>query len=1074
MFLFYKGLILFFITFLILFFLVNLIEYKLFLSSEWRKLIFVTSVLFLSIVFVRYVLWTGIIATGIAGKLNNRKASLIIAGFLPEIKDKLLNIIELHDIQDKRASLEITEAAIVQKISDLKFLDFAKAINIKQLKGLAGYFIISFTIVGAIHLINSNIYLESANRLIHFNKEFVKPSPYDIIWINEIKEIEKGNSFKIRIECAGKEIPSVMYINIEGNGFIMNTVSDNLFEYELNAVINPVSFYFTDLRYKSVKYFLDVTPVPVINSFSALITVPSYTGLNNYSIENIGDINVPKGSRIKWNFGCFDTEALAVCFGGEDTLMAEKIGNNIFEFEKMILKGTGYDILIKRKGGSFQSAMNFRAEVIEDNFPEIRIQQVQDSSRLTRLFFRGTIHDDYGFSKLGFHINSEGMDTLLSLPFNRYVIPQEFYYSIDIRDFKQNSNVLHYYFSVADNDGINGPKITVSESFTFIFPGKDELENREKEDFKNIEELISESQRLSNEIKQDLKQLQIKNINNNVSDWEKSTGVENILNKKVELESILRQIEDSYKSMTGYQNTFNNQNDELVKKQEEIQKLLEDVMNDELKKLLDEFSELAKDFNDKRLNELSKQMDVSMEDLSKQLERNLQMLQRMKVENNLLGIIQEVENLEIELDVHSQEINNFIEEKEMINEIISDHKRLEDIEQKLNDILEDNRKLAKPLNFENFSEEFGDIKEDVRNSLNELQKGNRKNSSQRMKSAAEKLKNLAFGMQQMLNANTRQQNQENIQNLKQILKNIVALSFSQEDILRGMGTTAGNDPEMTTLIRKQRDLLIQSGVVRDSLYALAKRAPQIDNIVNNELMGMSVNLDRSAELVSEGLFSQAATNQQLVITSSNNLALLLSDILRQLENMSDNQDGEGDDMQPGAGGMKKLQGQSENLKEQLQKMIDQLKKGDQPVSRELSESLMMHEMMQQMLRELMNSGSLGESARKHLQDIDRMLEQNRKDLLNRNVNPQLIRRQNEILSKLLEAEKSENEKDNDNKRESDSADDRFYSNPAILFQDENNKNISIEYLEKGNIKLNNFYLDKFKNFMQKFNEGNLR
>ena len=139
------------------------------------------------------------------------------------------------------------------------------------------------------------------------------------------------------------------------------------------------------------------------------------------------------------------------------------------------------------------------------------------------------------------------------------------------------------------------------------------------------------------------------------------------------------------------------------------------------------------------------------------------------------------------------------------------------------------------------------------------------------------------------------------------------------------------------------------------------------------------------------------------------------------------------------------------------------------MSREMSESLMMHEMMQQMLREMMNSGTMGESARKQLQDIDRLLEQNRRDLMNKNVNPAMVRRQNEIMTRLLEAERSEMERDQDNKRESNTADEQFYSNPAQFFDYEPERNITIENLQRNSLKLNNFYQNKFKNYVEKFN-----
>jgi hypothetical protein len=74
------------------------------------------------------------------------------------------------------------------------------------------------------------------------------------------------------------------------------------------------------------------------------------------------------------------------------------------------------------------------------------------------------------------------------------------------------------------------------------------------------------------------------------------------------------------------------------------------------------------------------------------------------------------------------------------------------------------------------------------------------------------------------------------------------------------------------------------------------------------------------------------------------------------------------------------------------------------------------------------------------------------------------------MTRLLEAEKSEIERDIENKRESNTADEKFYSNPSKIFKNENRKNISIENMEKDVLQLNQFYQFKYKNYVEKFNE----
>jgi hypothetical protein len=184
--------------------------------------------------------------------------------------------------------------------------------------------------------------------------------------------------------------------------------------------------------------------------------------------------------------------------------------------------------------------------------------------------------------------------------------------------------------------------------------------------------------------------------------------------------------------------------------------------------------------------------------------------------------------------------------------------------------------------------------------------------------------------------------------------------------------------------------------------------------------------------------------------------------------MANAQPGDQECENPGNGepGMNSLKQASENIKQQLHKMIEQMKNSNQQnMSQQMGQSLMQHEMMQQMLREMMNNGSVGSDAKKQLQQIDEMLEQNRRELMNKSINTQTILRQNQITTRLLEAEKAELEREFDDKRESQTADE-FYSNPVRFFEYKGKENKSIEYLNKNSHKLHNFYIGKYKQYLK--------
>ncbi|MBW6535564.1 MAG: hypothetical protein K0B11_11180 [Mariniphaga sp.] len=1062
-----KGIILTFFLLLALFTIFSLIEYFVYLSTEIRKILFFGFILFGGLLTLQFIALPLLKLLHIIKPIDIKTSSEIIQKHFKDIKDKLLNIIELSEINDPLYSNEIVLASIDQKINELSVFDFSQAVQFKNLRLVLVYFLISFLFTTTIFVVNKSVFTTAPQRIIHYNTQFIKPAPFEFQLLNTNLKAKKGDSYKIKMEVSGDELPQVAYINIEGNNYLMKNTSSAIFEFEMTSVINPVNFYFTDLKFKSEPYFLELLPKPGINHFDVTVIPPSYTGLPVLEHENTGDLQVPHGTVVKWNFQGIDIDTLYMALSDSVAIGAEKTSSG-FHLENQFFKASEYHIYIKNDLTEQELAFSYSVDVLPDFYPEIKIVQVHDSLQMTRFFFKGTIGDDYGFSALNFHYNINNNDSVIAIPFIKSLNDQEFYFSFDFAEVNMQSGLISYYFSVTDNDVLNNYKTTTSDNFIFNLPNREEITANEKEQFKNLEEMLMESEQLTREIQDDLENLRLKNMDTNVSDWEKSQMVNQILSKQSELETLYDRIKQDNEKLNNYLNSFNQQNDEIRKKQEQIEQLLDEVFTDELKKLLEEFQKLAEEFDNNRLNELTEQMNFTYEDLQKQLDRNLEMLRKMKVEQKLQNVIDDLNRMAAEEEKMAEDVSKKSNYDEIQEQLEKHKKELKNLQNDINDALQLNEELEKPMNFDDFSEEFEDIEKSMENSQEELQKHNRQKSGSGLKENSEKMKNTAFAMQQMLNSNTMQQNMENIQNLRQILSNLIYLSFEQENVLNGLAEINSIDPVLNRLNLQQRRIKDQSRIVKDSLYALAKRTPQINSMVNNELITLELNLDKAMDEMSEGLYPNARASQQFVMTASNNLALMLNEALENLEKqMANAQPGDQQCENPGQGqsGMNLLKQESESIKQQLQQMIEQMKNGNpQNMNKQMGQSLMQHEMMQQMLREIMNNGSVGSDARKTLQEIDNMLEQNRKQLMNKNVNAQMISRQNQITTRLLEAEKAEMEREFEDERQSRSAED-FHSNPAQFFEYQIRDNSTLEYLNRNSHKLSNFYNNKYKQYL---------
>ncbi len=1074
-----KGFLLTLLVSILVYTLLSVIEYLAYLPSPARTFIFYAAIVFLAVMILQFVFVPFFQLIRVFRQLSDENINKIIVTHFPEIKDKLLNILELARLNDSIYSSEILLASIDQKIKQIKIFNFQHAIRFKQLRFMLLYLIISILVVAGIVVFDKPVIAESNYRIIHYDKQFSKPAPYEFILKNEELIVNKGDEYTLLLQGLGESLPQVVYLNIEGSDYLMKKKDKNHFEYKIESVINPFDFYFTDLKYRSGSYRLKILPKPGISEFHVQIIPPEYTRMKKENIENVGDLTVAEGTQIEWKFTCIDTDSLYIRFGDQKKITAREEGN-VFIADTEVHKNTEYRIFIKNSYIDYKEVLAYNLKVVPDQFPEIRLVQTRDSTLYSRFYFMGEIADDYGFSSLHFHMNVQGRDTVFPLQITKNVTYQEFYYTTDFNLFNYESEEITYYFSVSDNDAVNGPKTTTSESFVYFTPSEREIHAYDKEQFADVESKIQESRMLADEIRKDVKELQYKNLDSNVSDWEKSQLVNEIVNKKNQLEQILDQVKQQNDELNNFIKTFTGKEQEILEKQQMIEELLEQVFSDELKELIEEFQKLAEEFNESRFNNLSEKLDMSMDDLAKQLDRNLEMLRRMKVEQKFQGIIDdlyELADIEEDLAVEISEKRNFEEASEKDGQNREEVSRLR---KALEEALEMNNKLKNPLIYDDFDQEFNDINENFDINRENLEKKRRNKASQSIKSTSEKMQNLAFSMDQLLQSNMMKQHMENIDDIRQLLSNLLWFSFSQEEVMMQFSGLDVNDPVLNSLKRDQKNLRDQSREIKDSLYALANRTPQISGLISKELLEMDMNLNKTEDQLAEGSIPASRVSQQFVLTSANNLALFLYDALRRMEEQmascsSGCQNCEKPGQKPGGENLDMLRKSSEGMKEQLQRMIEEMKKGNfQKTSKMLGESLMQHEMMQKKLREIMNNGNVGSDARETLKNVDQLLEENRLELINKSISQKTLIRQNQIMTRLLEAEKAEIERDFDEKRESETADQEFYSNPVKYFEFNKQEKNRLENLDQNLFKLNNFYNKKYRKYIDLMDEQGVR
>lgn len=1052
---------------------VSVVEYFIYLPVSVRTFIFYFSVCIFSGIVIFYLLVPLMRLGGLLKKMDYKEAAFFISKHFNEIEDRLLNILELSKI-DKEVDQPLVWASIDEKINKIKLFNFSKAVSFKNLRTKLAVLIGAVVMALALMFALPGLFTETSGRLIAYDEVFIKPAPFSFNILNDNLVVKKGEQIKLLVSCEGRNVPDLLYVNIAGTNYMMQNDAGT-FSYQLEHVNNSFQVYFTDLKYQSKKYWIEVLPAPVIIDYTVEIEPPAYTGFETRKESMLGDLEIPFGSKIKWTFNTADTDSLVVRFG--DNVVYAENDHGKFKLEQVVKSSVDYSVSLKNSHFSYQGLLNFHIKAVADLYPEIKVVQLRDSTEFTRFYFKGAIADDYGFCDLNYHVMVNRNDSVVEIPVLKNVSRQEFYFTYNFKNIMGEGSQLEYYFAVRDNDYFHGYKESVSETFKFVFPSKEELKELDDENFKDLENLLEKSFELSNDIQKSVNELRYKTISENTSNWEKQQLVSEILNKKNQLEKIVNQVQQKNAEMNNMKSSFSNEKAEMVDKQKQIEKLLEEVFNDELKALFEEFNKLASEFDQSKFDELSKRSEMSMDDLSKQLERNLQMLKRMKVEQKVESVIDALSDLGKKERVNANELNGEHSFEETARKEGENREKMQSVIEDLKNALELNKSLEKPMNIQPLDKEFDEINSKY-NEIGELLDQKRKRKSvEEIENNAGNYENASFMLNQMLAGNRQQQNMENLRDLQQILDNLIYLSLTQEKLYDEIRMADESDPRLSTVKINQDRLIRQSQVVKDSLYALANRTPQIGSVITKELVNLELAMNKAIEELVEGRLSTAIRQQQMAITSANNMALLLNEALENLQKqMANAMPGDQQCDKPGGNpgkSMGQLKETQQNLKNQLQQMIDQMKEGQQDkMSEQIGKSLAQQEMMQQMIRELLMNSEVGSAAKEQLKEIDQLLERSNIDLANKNISATMIERQNLILNKLLKAEMAEMERDVDDERESKTVDDNFYSNPVEFFEYKHEEKEFLDVIERNNYQLRIFYDRKYREYINNLRNDN--
>lgn len=1060
-----RGVLVFIISLLLFVLLVSVGEYYLYMPV-WLRVGLMSFFTLAGVVALGLWVIKPLVHMNRLGKIiSHEQAANIIGQHFPEVSDKLLNILQLKRQSESQSSRDLIEASIDQKSSQLSVVPIAAAIDFSKNKKYLPY-LLPLVLVGVFMLVAApNIFRDASERLLQPTKTFERPAPFSFhIQNSELKAV-RNSDFQLTAFTKGDVSPSELFIEIDEQ-LVPMSVDDSNYAYTFRNITTETTFRLFGGGFYSKEYKLSVVQKPVLKSFNVKLDYPSYIGKEDEVRNSLGDMTIPAGTKVTWQFQTEFTDFAALRLGDGNIEKLQRSGAK-YNTEHRFLQDTTYTLMLKNSNSGITDSFKYKVTVIPDKYPVIQLQEFRDTVSGNQVLLSGSVGDDYGISKVLFRYEVADKNnkqvTAKSIPLDiskGALTPYQYYFDIQTLKLTPGQKVT-YFIEAWDNDGVMGSKASRSEVMTYMMYSPKQLDSALNANAKQINSGLSNSAEQTKQLQDEYKDMEQKLLQSKGMDWEQQESIQNIMKMQQSLQDKLEAVKKRFDEQKQ-QAEQKQYSEDLKEKQKALEKQLDNLLDKELQEQMKKLEELMKRLNKddafkamQQLQQDNKLFNMDLERM-KELMKKMELQMRMEdVANKMKELAQKQLDLKQKTDAGKESTNELKKEQDALKKELD--KALGEDMKKVNDL---NEQQERPGDMSDPKSAGEQAKQNMSESSESLQKQQSGNSSKSQSKAAQNLQSMANSLSAMAAGMNAEQINIDIKATRQILTNLMRLSFDQEQLMGKVAQTPITSQAYIANQQEQKRMHANSIMIRDSLFALSKRVEKLSENINKETTELETNMQLSVRALEDRKVGDAVTKQQYVMTHTNNLALMLNEVLEnllQMKNMAQQQQGNkgqcnnpgGQTPKPGMGKqLSDIITEQKQLGNQMQQMNNRQqgkkgsqqdgkdgepksadKKGTSGSSGEYGDAEQLAKLAQQQaalrkklreLNSLLNSSGMGDIARE-LREVQDEMDKTETDLVNKRLTSELVRRQKEILTKLLEAEKSVREQQQDNKRSSNVA-----------------------------------------------------
>lgn len=849
---------------------------------------------------------------------------------------------------------------------------------------------------------------------------------------------------------------------------------------ELN---NALSYYLSMDGFRSPLYRVDVQNRPRFLDLLAVLTPPRYTGLptdtlrypfaqlNGYQgtqVELLTKLNKPvedlqlfrsDQSRLPIDSSFFST----LGYLPADTLLRiTSLQLEQADTLRLNLKDTSGLQSSRSEAGMIQFVLNAAI----DAPPQVSLlEPAQDLSevapRTLPILYRSSDDHGLGQARLRYVLQrpfTENESTQnIPLGQARQDAIESYTWSLEELALRPKDELL-FWIEVRDNDGYNGPKWGKSEervlripSLTEFFDDIGEQEDEVSSDMEDISESFEAIQERYDEFKENL-------IDQPEGNYEQQVQLESLQEEQREIEERIKELNEKFEAIKEELSEKNLLSEETLKAYEELEQLMKEIDDPTFREALEQLRENLQQMNPEQMRQALEDVEFNEERYKERLERSIELFKQLKLTSDLEKLARSYEELakeEAERNGEAGEMEQSSEQEstqdtDQNSEQNSDQNSDENSEQntdqpqepsplanpfteqqkqalqeELDRLQEQNESLSEQTTPKN-EQSIQELQEFSKEKLEEIKERLEQESQPNLQQDFEELAQKTREQMQMMG---QQQMNVNIAALQYILQSLLNLSLEQEKLVTATQETENQSQAYVEMARQQQRIEQVFNSLADSLYELSTEIPQFANRINEQKAQTLERIQSSLTQMIERQQNRASLASRQSFGGLNELSYELANLMDQLQN---SQSGSGS----GSGGMsmqqmmEKMQQmgeQQQQMNQQIQDMINDMQgeRLTQDQSQRLEQLSRQQNAIRKQLQEMQQNGGLeaGDELGSQLERMIEDMEETINDLRGGVIDPILIERQQNILTRMLQAEDALQERDEEEQREGTSAQD---------------------------------------------------